>query len=189
MLLLTLRGTPTIYYGDEIGIGRVDIPPAQVQDPRELREPGLGLGRDPARTPMAWDARANAGFSAAAPWLPLHGDWPTRNVARLAKEPDSLLDLHRQLLALRRAHPALTLGDIALLEAEGDVLAYERRYGDERLLIALNLGDTARELALPNWAHDARPILSTVAADPPPVAQRLVLRPDEGLILAPSLAV
>lgn len=188
MLLLTLRGTPTLYYGDELGIGRVDIPPAQMHDPRELREPGLGLGRDPARTPMPWDAAPNAGFTTGTPWLPLNPDWPERNVARLAQAPGSPLALHRRLLALRRAHPALAIGDIALLDAEGDVLAYERRSGDERLLIALNLGDTPGELALPAWAQPARPLLSTVEGVHPPPGKRIVLRPDEGLILAPPSA-
>src|SRR3546814_12020605 len=80
MLLLTLRGTPTIYYGDEIGLSDVSIPYDQVQDPRELREPGLALGRDPVRTPMPWNAHPFAGFSSVSPWLPLNPDWPERNV-------------------------------------------------------------------------------------------------------------
>ena len=67
MLLLTLRGTPTLYYGDELGLGRRRIPPDRVQDPRELREPGLGLGRDPVRTPMPWDGSPNAGFTTGEP--------------------------------------------------------------------------------------------------------------------------
>ena len=185
MLLLTLRGTPTIYYGDELGIGRVDISAAQVQDPRELREPGLGLGRDPVRTPMPWDATPNAGFTTGTPWLPLNPDWPERNLAQLAQAPKSLLALYRRLLALRRAHPALAIGDITLLDAEGDVLAYERRFSGERLLIALNLGDTSQELVLPAWAHDARSLVSTVKADHPAAGELMVLHPNEGLILAP----
>ena len=71
MLLLTLRGTPTIYYGDEIGMRDVPIPPERVQDPWEKNEPGLGLGRDPERTPMQWDGRPKAGFTTGEPWLPL----------------------------------------------------------------------------------------------------------------------
>jgi ADP-ribose pyrophosphatase YjhB (NUDIX family) len=114
MLLLTLRGTPTLYYGDELGLTDVAIPPAEVQDPRELREPGLALGRDPVRTPMPWDASANAGFTTAKPWLPLNADWPTRNVARMTTEPHSILRLYRRLLATRRAHPALSIGGFAL---------------------------------------------------------------------------
>src|SRR3569833_84734 len=79
MLLLTLRGTPTLYYGDELGLGRVAIPPDAVQDPWEKNEPGLGLGRDPSRTPMQWDATANAGFSTARPWLPLDANYAVSN--------------------------------------------------------------------------------------------------------------
>lgn len=190
MLLLTLRGTPTLYYGDELGIGQLSIPAEKVQDPRELREPGLGLGRDPVRTPMAWDVSENAGFSAGAPWLPLHPDWPERNVASQTRNSASSLALHRRLLRLRRAYPALELGDFALVHATDDVLAYERRRGDQRLLVALNLGSTPQELALPTWAHHAQPLLSTVGDSPPPVAaKRLTLRADEGLVLSPPRAV
>ena len=119
MLLLTLRGTPTLYYGDELGLSDVAIPPAQVQDPRELREPGLGLGRDPVRTPMPWDESQNAGFTTASPWLPLNADWPMRNVAQMRAEPHSILTLYRRLLAARRAHPALSIGHFALLDCGG----------------------------------------------------------------------
>jgi alpha-glucosidase len=193
MLLLTLRGTPTVYYGDELGVGMVDIPPPRVHDPRELREPGLGLGRDPARTPMPWDATPNAGFTAGTPWLPLNDDWRDRNVERLAQAPGSILTLHRRLLALRRSHPALAIGDIALLDgvlhASRDVLAYERRCGEQRLLVTLNVVGTQQELALPSWAHHARVLLSTLEGAPSAPDERVVLRPDEGLILAPPPAV
>jgi glycosidase len=193
MLLLTLRGTPTLYYGDELGLGRVEIPAACVQDPRELREPGLGLGRDPVRTPMPWDDTANAGFTTGAPWLPLNGDWAERNVARLDAAPGSVLVLHRHLLALRRAHLALSVGAFALLEASSDapaVLAYERSHEAERLLVVLNLGGTPQELALPAWAHRSQVLLSTVSAesDAAHVGPRIVLRPDEGLVLRPTSA-
>ena len=189
MLLLTLRGTPTLYYGDELGIGAVDIPAALVQDPRELREPGLGLGRDPVRTPMPWDGSPNAGFSAGTPWLPLNADWQERNVARLTEETGSALVLHRHLLALRRAHPALSVGAITLLDGQPaalDVLAYERSHGEERLLIALNLGTTQQELVLPEWARHARTLLSTGSMiSEQETGERMVLRPDEGVILMP----
>ena len=136
MLLLTLRGTPTLYYGDELGLGHVDIPPARVQDPRELREPGLGLGRDPVRTPMPWDATPNAGFTTGTPWLPLNADWAERNVARLAQAPGSMLALHRSLLALRRAHPALSVGDIVLLEVDAAPRRRPRLRASPRAAIA-----------------------------------------------------
>jgi glycosidase len=185
MLLLTLRGTPTLYYGDELGLSDVAIPPAQVQDPRGLREPGLALGRDPVRTPMPWDGSENAGFTAAAarPWLPLNADWPTRNVARMAEEPHSILTLYRRLLAARRAHLALSIGDFALLDVEGDVLAYERRHGAERLIVALNLGGRSHRLELPDWASDCRLLLSTVADASLARDGALLLRAHEGVIL------
>jgi len=183
MLLLTLRGTPTLYYGDELGLSDVAIPPALVQDPRELREPGRSLGRDPVRTPMPWDGSEYAGFTTVRPWLPLNADWPTRNVARMAQEPHSILALYRRLLTLRRAHPALSTGDIVLLPAEGDVLAYERRHGAERLIVALNLGERTQHLALPDWARDCHLIVSTIADATPAADGALLLRGDEGVIL------
>jgi alpha-glucosidase len=183
MLLLTLRGTPTLYYGDELGLSDVVIPPAQIQDPRELREPGLALGRDPVRTPMPWDGSENAGFTTAKPWLPLNADWPARNVARMAPEPRSILALYRRLLAVRRAHPALAIGDFALLDSEGDVLAYERRHGAERLIVALNLGTHSQRLELPDWASDCRVLLSTVADTALAGNGAVLLRANEGLIL------
>ncbi|POR53097.1 alpha-amylase family glycosyl hydrolase [Bosea psychrotolerans] len=184
MLLLTLRGTPTLYYGDELGLSDVPIPPAQLRDPRELREPGLGLGRDPVRTPMPWDAGAHAGFSTVSPWLPLNADWPIRNVAGMADEPASILTLYRQLLALRRAYPALAVGDFGLLDSEGDVLAYERRYAAQRLIVALNLGGSEQRLTLPPWASGHRLILSTRGEAPLVESHVLRLRADEGVILA-----
>jgi alpha-glucosidase len=183
MLLLTLRGTPTLYYGDELGLSDVAIPLAEVRDPRELREPGLGLGRDPVRTPMPWDGSANAGFTSASPWLPLNADWPTRNVARMAQDPHSLLTLYRRLAALRRAHPALSIGEMAVLDADGDVLAYERRHGAERLIVALNLGSRRQRLTLPDWAVECSLLLSTLADLA--VVERGVLQlgADEGVII------
>jgi alpha-glucosidase len=210
MLLLTLRGTPTLYYGDELGIGDVEIPADRVRDPRELREPGLGLGRDPVRTPMPWDGSANAGFTTGEPWLPLHADWRTRNVVAEEGDSGSMLLLYRRLLALRRAHDALSVGEIALIDAEGDVLAYERRAGDERLLIVLNIGGEEQSFAMPDWATDCSVLLSTLpprhsresgnpASSSPAQRQRdsrfrgndggglMALRPNEGIILGPRL--
>ena len=177
MLLLTLRGTPTLYQGDELGIGQVTIPPERLRDPRELREPGLGLGRDWSRTPMPWDGSPNAGFSNAEPWLPLNDDWPTRNVAEQETNEGSMLAFYRTLLRLRRERPALAIGDITLVEAADDVLAYERTYGKERLLVALNLSDRTRPLPS---AFDGRILVSTVDRDGEP------LGPDEGVIIEPA---
>ncbi|KTT73753.1 alpha-amylase family glycosyl hydrolase [Sphingomonas endophytica] len=172
MLLLTLRGTPTLYQGDELGIGQVDIPPDRVRDPQELRQPGIGIGRDRSRTPMPWDASPHAGFSTVEPWLPLNPDWPTRNVAAQENDPGSMLALYRRLLALRRAHPALAVGDFRLLEAADGVLAYERRDGDAVVRVALNLTDWERPMPFVGEA-----LLSTLDA-----ATSDVLRANEGII-------
>ena len=175
MLLLTLRGTPTIYYGDELGLDDVAIPPHRVQDPRELREPGLGLGRDPVRAPMSWDDSANAGFTTGEPWLPLGPDWPTRNVAAQESDPASLLSLHRRLLSLRRAEPALAVGSIEAVTAVGDVLCYDRVHGPTRLRVMLNLGGRVAAVPVP----DGERLLSTL--DEAPLADRLA--PHEGVIV------
>jgi alpha-glucosidase len=181
MLLLTLRGTPTVYQGDEIGMRDVPIPPERVQDPWERNVPGLGLGRDPVRTPMQWDAGPNAGFAreGVEPWLPLAPDHAANNVAAQAADPRSMLSLYRALLALRRAEPALSVGSYAPVEgAAEDVLAFQRRdeATDRRLLVALNLGGQERELPS---AASGRVLLSTRMDGG--AAPRL--RPDEGVVV------
>jgi alpha-glucosidase len=146
VLLLTLRGTPTLYYGDEIGMGDVPVPADRVQDPWERRVPGQGLGRDPVRTPMQWDDGPNAGFCAPGvePWLPLADDADANNVAAQGDDPRSILALYRALLALRRAEPALALGSYRTISADDGVLVYAR--GDE-LRVALNLSAEPAETA------------------------------------------
>ncbi|WP_048430591.1 alpha-amylase family glycosyl hydrolase [Methylobacterium indicum] len=141
VLLLTLRGTPTLYYGDEIGLGRVPIAPERVRDPWEHNEPGRG--RDPERTPMQWQPGPQAGFSTVEPWLPLDPQAQTRNVEVLRDQSDSILTLHRRLIALRREHPALSVGTYRPISAAGDVLIYERRHADETIRVALNFGHEA----------------------------------------------
>ena len=183
VLLLTLRGTPTIYYGDELGLEQVPIPPDRVQDPWEKNEPGLGLGRDPCRTPMPWDSSPNAGFSTGRPWLPLNADWPTRNIAAEHADPGSMLSLYRALLALRRSSPALSLGDYAEIAAADGVLAYERRSAGERMLVALNLTHQPRTVRPPADAVWG-PLLSTARAAPGTSGDgALALGPDEAMIL------
>ncbi|MET0362047.1 MAG: alpha-amylase family glycosyl hydrolase, partial [Sphingobium sp.] len=149
MLLLTLRGTPTLYQGDEIGIGQVDIPAHRIRDPQHHRQPTLDIGRDRSRTPMPWSGAPNAGFTDGEPWLPMNDDWPTRNVAAQEGDPASMLNLYRALLSLRRATPALSIGRYGPADADRNVLAYERQRGDDRLVIALNLSAEPHRLKLP----------------------------------------
>jgi alpha-glucosidase len=142
MLLLTLRGTPTIFYGEEIGMTDVPIPPDAVQDPAEKREPGKGLGRDPERTPIPWDGSAGHGFTTGRPWLPF-GDQGT-DVAAQRADPQSMLSLYQALIALRRRSPALLQGMVERVRAEGSVLCYERRSETQRIGVFLNLGAAAQ---------------------------------------------
>jgi oligo-1,6-glucosidase/alpha-glucosidase len=175
MLLLTLRGTPTLYQGDEIGIGKIEIPSDRVRDPQDLRQPALGIGRDRSRTPMPWDTSPFAGFSTTEPWLPLNKDWPTRNVAVQEGDRKSMLHLYRRLLALRREHPALAVGAIELLDAPDRVLGYARSHEGSRLVVLLNL--TSRNVEIDWWGI---PLLSTLDGDPEPG----MLHPNEALLIA-----
>jgi alpha-glucosidase len=179
MLLLTLRGTPTLYQGDEIGIGEVVIPRERVRDPQDLRQPGIGIGRDRSRTPMPWDDTLFAGFSAVEPWLPLSSDWATRNVAAQERDPRSMLRFYREILTLRRSQKALSIGSFALIDSPTDVLAFERRHGPDRLLVALNFGSQRQTLSQLNEVSDAQFLASTLARRPMDGA----LAPNEGLVL------
>ncbi|MBM1174721.1 alpha-amylase family glycosyl hydrolase [Microvirga arabica] len=184
MLLLTLRGTPTMYYGDEIGIGRVEIPPEAAQDPWEKNEPGLGLGRDPERTPMHWNESAQGGFTTGKPWLPLDPRFRSCYVEGLREDPASILMLYRRLIELRRRHPALSVGGYMQVTAEGNVLAYERQHGSERFLVALNMGSEPHALSLPSGTR-GRVVLSTLPErDEETIGAQIVLQADEGLIIA-----
>ncbi len=182
MLLLTLRGTPTLYYGDEIGLPQVAIQPERVRDPFEKRVPGLGLGRDGCRTPMQWDAGAFAGFSSVTPWLPLAEDFAGNNVAGQRAAPVSLFKLYRRLIALRRRRPALSQGAYRPLEADGDVLAYIREAGGDRVLVALNFGGGQAVLTIPSPGTVL--LSSSGGRNGEGVAHSLALRGHEGAIVA-----
>lgn len=154
MLLLTLRGTPTLYYGDEIGMKDISVPSDRVLDPFEKSSPGQGLGRDPERAPMQWSAEPNSGFctEGTEPWLPVAGDHGEINVAAQARDSCSMLSLTRRLLALRRKLPMLHAGGYNPLR-EGvseDCLVYVRRHQYQTCLVALNFSIEERELRLPD---------------------------------------
>ena len=184
MLLLTLRGTPTMYYGDEIGMHDVPIPPNLVQDPFEKNVPGLGLGRDPVRTPMQWTSDPWAGFSSAQPWLPLADDFQNVTVAVEFEDATSLLILYRRLIDLRRAEPALSIGGYAPLPADDDVMVYLRQAGDRRLLIALNFSKGTRKFGLKRLNGRPSLLLSTHLDRPcGTLPGELELRGDEGVVI------
>jgi alpha-glucosidase len=184
MLLLTLRGTPTMYYGDEIGMHDVPIPPDQVQDPYEKNVPGLGLGRDPVRTPMQWNGDESGGFTTGKPWLPLADNYKNINVAIEREEPTSLLNLYHRLIELRRAEAALSVGEIAPLPADNDLMAYVRKTEERRLLIVLNLSANPHTFNMADLRSRGRLLVSThLDRDQEEVLDDLKLRADEGVIV------
>jgi len=180
MLLLTLRGTPTMYYGDEIGMTDVPIPAGEVQDPAEKNEPGLGMGRDPERTPMQWDSSQLAGFTDGTPWLRLSADYATVNVATLSAQSDSVLSLYRALISLRNSNAALNSGNVEGVASNGHVLRYERVDEEQRFAILLNLSESSEEAPIP-----AGRILASTHMDRSgdAVESSLSLRPFEGVIV------
>lgn len=161
MLLLTLRGTPTLYYGDELGMQDVPIAPDQVQDPYERNVPGLGLGRDPERTPMQWTVELNAGFTRGTPWLPIAHDYQTHNVEVQREAPDSMLSLYRRLIAFRHQEPAMQVGTYAWIQSQDNVLAYLREAQGQRFLVVLNLGDTDASFTKLNPPWQGQVVVST----------------------------
>ena len=161
VLLCTLRGTPTLYYGDELGMRDVPISAAQVHDPYEKNVPGLGLGRDPERTQMQWSAAPHAGFSSTRPWLPVADDYTLINVEAQTPDPKSMLSLYRTLLALRRTHPALALGSYETLDPGPGVFGYRRALGASRNAVLLNLTPEPCPVVVPRDLEHARVLVST----------------------------
>ena len=186
MLLFTLRGTPTLYYGDEIGMRDVEIPAALVRDPFERNVPGRGHGRDPERTPMQWSAEAQAGFTRAAPWLPIAADYREVNVETQDGDARSMLALYRRLIGLRRSEAALETGSFALADAPTEVLAYVRGSPNREsgFFIALNFGTRHRRVPLPEAEGNRVVALSThLDRNGERVEGMLELRGDEGVIV------
>jgi len=146
LLLFSLPGTLTVYYGEELGMQDVQIPPDEVQDPAEKRQPGIGMGRDPERTPMPWDGSAQCGFTSASPWLPIGDANRGVNVELLERISDSMLMLYQQLLATRRAEPVLVSGKLENLSSSNGVLRFDRSDGRQRFIVVVNLSDETQNL-------------------------------------------
>ncbi len=190
VVVLAVRGTPFLYYGEEIGMVGVDIPRDEIVDP-----PALIAGpdfpwydRSRCRTPMQWDGGPGAGFTTGRPWLRLAPDAASRNVAAAAADPDSVLAAYHRLLTFRRTSAALQRGSMRRFDAgDPDILAWTRTSGDETLLILVNFVGEERSIDLSTvapgrWTARAGTHRETAAG--PDGDGRLRLRPDEGLILA-----
>ena len=186
VMLLTLRGTPIIYYGDEIGMLNGELPTEGSLDPWPELAGLPELSRDVARTPMQWDATAGAGFtkSSTSPWLPIHARSGEINVATQQEDPRSLLSLYTKLLELRHASPALLHGRYQALEDQPEgTYVYRRELDRERYLIALNFSPVAQSLS--NQSERSGHILISSYLDLKGEVDltELSLRADEGLVI------
>ena len=177
MLLLTLRGTPTIYMGEELGMLDTPVPADRIRDPAELREPGQGLGRDPERTPYPWDDSRNRGFTTGIPWLPMGTDPPHSDQGR---DPASMLSFYRRLIQLRRRHAALAVGVLDPATTEGTVLRYGRHLDGIQFHILLNTGGAPADIS----AAGGTVLADTHAADAYTIEPGpLRLQPDQGILI------
>jgi alpha-glucosidase len=147
-LYLTLRGTPIMYYGEEIGMKTT--PPTRKEDVKDpIGKTGWPKekGRDGERTPMQWDSSENAGFSKASPWLPVPPAYKTHNVAAESQEPDSVLEFYKKVLKLRHTNRALLDGSYNTLnDSDQNVFSYLRSYKGETVLVALNMSGSPQKV-------------------------------------------
>lgn len=184
MTLLTLRGTPTMYYGDELGMKDTPIPPEREQDPWGKNVPGLG--RDPERTPMQWDTSPNAGFAPAGvdTWLPVGSDYETVNVEAQLSDPKSFLSMTRALLKLRKQSPALNGGSYqTVTDVPDDTFVWLRKGGAETLLIAINFTSEPREITPSVLANGGDLLINTTRDRAPGRLDQLTLNAHEGVIV------
>jgi len=176
MMLLSLRGTPFLYYGEEIGMRDVDIPRRDWLDP---------IGRDGCRTPMRWSAEPGAGFTTGNPWLPIGSDLERVNVAAQHEDADSMLSLYRQLIWLRKSSPALERGGYRSLHDGEDLLVFVRGTDSEEVLVALNFSTEERAVVVKDVPEAGEIAISTRPdrAPGPIDLSELRLRPLEGLVV------
>jgi alpha-glucosidase len=190
LMLLTLRGTPTTYYGEEIGMENVVIPQEFIQDPPAVNQPEIAhiFGRDPERTPMQWDASPNAGFSddGVTTWLPVSQNYDVLNTDAQTKNPTSMLNLYKSVMQLRKKEASLHVGEYVSVEVDSkNIFAYQRvKVGYDRFLIVLNFSDLPESVDLSHVALLGKIEISTSMQRLGDVTlTSLNLDPNEGLIL------
>jgi alpha-glucosidase len=180
MLLMTLRGTPFLFAGDEIGAEQVTIPPDRIEDPFEKLVKGFGLGRDPERSPLRWDDTEAGGFTTGEPWLPL-GEDRSRNIEAQRRDERSLLHLYRELMELRCKEPCLRYGEYRPQRAQNDIFWFARRLGETEILVGLNL---CKEPRLWNWQGSGISLISCLLdRERSKIEGPTHLRPNEGLVV------
>ncbi|MGE5519623.1 MAG: alpha-amylase family glycosyl hydrolase [Candidatus Dadabacteria bacterium] len=185
ILLLTLRGTPTIYYGEELGMTDVPIPFDEVQDPQGLNMPDKNLSRDPSRTPMQWDSNQYAGFSTVKPWLRISSSYKRVNTESERRDPNSHLNLYRRLIQLRQQEASLTIGNYQPVFADKQCLAYIRQApGEHRFMIVLNLTHRPCYIKLENSDINGKVVLATAEElEGTSITDRIQLGGDEGIVV------
>ncbi|MFT2008247.1 alpha-amylase family glycosyl hydrolase [Pontibacter sp. 13R65] len=184
MLLLTLRGTPTLYYGDEIGLQDVKIPKDEVQDPQGKLMPDKDLSRDPYRSPMPWNNSENAGFSTGKPWLRMVEKTEKLNVEAQLQNPDSMLSLYKKLIALRRQEPALYKGLYRPVFSDNQLIAYLRKTEEKNFLVVLNLTDKTCYFKPDRFKFKGKVMLSLLPDhETETVENEIKLKGNEGLII------
>jgi len=177
---MTIRGTPFLFAGDEIGSEQVPIPAGRVRDPFEKLVKGFDLGRDPERAPLRWDDTEAGGFTSGEPWLPLTQD-RTRNIKAQQSDGQSILNLYRELIALRRREPCLLRGEYGPRRAQNDIFWFERRLGETKIVVGLNISGEPR---LWKWLGSGLKLLSTdLDGGPQKVEGPIHLKPNEGVII------
>jgi alpha-glucosidase len=183
MLLLTLQGTPMIYYGEEIGMHDVEIPPELVEDPQGKTQPTRN--RDVARTPMQWNHGPNAGFTTGTPFFPVAENYRQVNVESQERDPRSLLAVYRRLIALRKAEPALTDGLQTPIVHRSPLLFFRRELPNRKLLAVLNMAANDVRFDFSEVGTKARLLLSTfLDREDECLESEINLRGNEGLIFA-----
>jgi alpha-glucosidase len=184
MLLLTLRGTPTIYYGDEIGMTNVRIPVKEQVDPQGLNMPDKNLSRDPERTPMQWDDTLHAGFSQIKPWLRVAEDYREVNVQEQLREKDSTLNFFKRMIAYRQQEPALLAGDYLPVYTDKSILAYMRQTHNKKILVVLNLSGEGKGFTMPHEDVSGTVLVSTIKSrENSTFSNSIELQPNEGIVI------
>ncbi len=184
MLLLTLRGTPVLYYGDELGMEDVSIPDEEVMDPQGRNMPGKNLSRDPSRTPMQWSVDKNAGFTAGKPWLRLDERYKSTNVESEKADPDSILSFYRRLIGFRQNENCMTAGSYEFLSADDRIMAYLRILDSTRFLVILNFTDAACRYETEAISLKGEIEISSVRESEGTITDKeILLQPDQSMIV------
>ena len=184
MLLLTLRGMPFIYYGEEIGMSNVDIPKNKIRDGFAHTSEHIGQSRDPARTPMQWDSTPHAGFTTGEPWLPLAADATEKNVSTETHNPQSLLNLYRALIWYRNNSVTLRQGTYRSVDVGNENIFAYIRGSSERILVLLNFSNTETVANIRPYTRTASTIaLRTHSNSSNNIADTMILAPYEGIVI------